>query len=221
MDYRRHYERLIERARDRTLCGYTERHHVLPKCLGGDDSIVNVVRLTPEEHYVAHQMLVKIHPGNHRLLWAAIAMTNGTTKRPRRNNKLYGWLRRKLACTLSILNAGRFVSDETRAKQRAAKLGIKRGPHSPETKAKMSAASKGKSKSESHRKALAAAKLGKKRKPIAEWHKQKLVEAARLCDRSYQLTDAYRRLQSQRSREAWAKRKRQQLDRQSLMLSGG
>lgn len=94
MDYRKHYDLLCERAKTRQLDCYTERHHVVPRCMGGDDSPDNLVDLTPEEHYVAHQLLVKMHPDHRGLVWAAHQMTkhqNGN----RNGNKLYGWLKRK------------------------------------------------------------------------------------------------------------------------------
>lgn len=62
MNYVAQYLKLIERARNRILDGYKERHRVKPRCLGGDDVQENLVYLTPEEHYVAHQLLVKIYP---------------------------------------------------------------------------------------------------------------------------------------------------------------
>lgn len=92
MDYQKHYTRLVERARGRVLSCYTEKHHVVPRCIGGLDTNDNLVELTPEEHYVAHQLLVKIYPDDERILYAAIMMI---PNRP--NNKLYGWLRRKLS----------------------------------------------------------------------------------------------------------------------------
>jgi hypothetical protein len=72
--------------------GYTEKHHIIPKCLGGSDEQSNLVNLTPEEHYIAHQLLVKIYPNSDSLVYAACMMI---PNRP--NNKLYGWLRRKLS----------------------------------------------------------------------------------------------------------------------------
>lgn len=50
--------------------------------------------MTPEEHYVAHQLLVKIHPENRKLVFAASMMCNGSNGR---NNKRYGWLKKKFA----------------------------------------------------------------------------------------------------------------------------
>lgn len=94
MDYKRHYDLLIERARTRQLTGYVERHHIIPRCMGGDNNKKNLVELTPEEHYVAHQLLVKIYPDNDKLVYAAHKMTV-SSKNQQRNNKRYGWLKRK------------------------------------------------------------------------------------------------------------------------------
>lgn len=96
MDYEKIYDSLMTKARHRTTPGYYEKHHVVPRCLGGDDCPTNLVKLTPEEHFVAHQLLVKIHPNNSKLAFAAHLMTTHTTNR-RAGNKLYGWLRRKLS----------------------------------------------------------------------------------------------------------------------------
>ena len=63
--------------------------------MGGSNKKENLVYLTAEEHYVAHQLLVKMYPDNKRLVYAANMMcTNSPTGQ--RNNKLYGWLRTKL-----------------------------------------------------------------------------------------------------------------------------
>ena len=91
MDYFKCYNTLIERARCRTTEGYTELHHITPRCMGGDDSEENLVKLYPEEHYLAHQLLVKMHPNHYGLVSAALYMCT------RPNNKLYGWLKRKRA----------------------------------------------------------------------------------------------------------------------------
>ena len=95
MNYKKHYDALIERSKNRTLSVYTEKHHILPRCMGGDNSKNNIVRLTPEEHYVAHQLLVKIY-NIPALVYAANMMTNTSNTNHIRNNKLYGWLRKRL-----------------------------------------------------------------------------------------------------------------------------
>lgn len=106
MNYRKIYENLINRSKNRVLEDYTEKHHIVPKCMGGSDEQENLVNLTPEEHYVAHQLLVKIYPDNDSLIYAACMMV---PNRP--NNKLYGWLRRKLSKTRSRQQTGKTNSN--------------------------------------------------------------------------------------------------------------
>lgn len=101
MNYKKIYESLISRAHVRTIEIYTESHHIIPRCVGGTDDVANLVRLTPEEHYLAHQLLVKIYPDNTKLISAAQMMV---PNRP--SNKLYGWLRRRYSKAKSICQSG-------------------------------------------------------------------------------------------------------------------
>jgi len=96
MNYKKHYDLLIERSRTRVLTGYVEKHHIVPKCLGGSDDTENIAVLTPEEHFLAHQLLVKIYPNSPPLVNAALMMTTHHTS-ARANNKLFGWLRRRFS----------------------------------------------------------------------------------------------------------------------------
>lgn len=105
MNYSKHYNVLIERAKHRKISGYMENHHIIPKCVGGNNTKENIVSLTPEEHYVAHQLLIRIYPDNRKLIFSANMMcvrNNGQS----RNNKRYGWLRKKMASALSKEAAG-------------------------------------------------------------------------------------------------------------------
>lgn len=96
MDYQKIYRELTNRAKTRKLLGYSEYHHIIPKCIGGDNTKENLVNLTPEEHYVAHQLLIKIYPNNISLVNAAMMM------RPQRpTNKIYGWLKRRFSANQS------------------------------------------------------------------------------------------------------------------------
>lgn len=96
MNYQRIYDTIIERGRQRTLLEYTEEHHIVPRCLGGTDDSNNLVNLTAEEHYVCHQLLVKMHPHHIGLVSAAMFMTGGNNQQ-RMNNKTYGWLKRRFS----------------------------------------------------------------------------------------------------------------------------
>lgn len=81
--------------------GYVERHHVIPKCMGGTDDPENLVDLTPEEHYVAHLLLAKANPDESSLWYACHMMGITNTKPGRKNNKSYGFVRREFAKRIS------------------------------------------------------------------------------------------------------------------------
>jgi hypothetical protein len=51
-----------------------ERHHVIPKCMGGSNREENLVYLTAKEHFIAHKLLVRVHPDVYGLAQALIAM---------------------------------------------------------------------------------------------------------------------------------------------------
>lgn len=90
MNYKKIYDSLIERAKNRKLECYTEQHHIIPRCLNGSNDKLNLVDLTPEEHYLAHQLLIKIYQDEPKLVYAAIMMIPN-----RKSNKLYGWIKRR------------------------------------------------------------------------------------------------------------------------------
>ena len=61
MNYERLYQRIIDNRINTPFIGYTERHHIVPKSLGGDDNPSNLVDLTAREHFVCHLLLTKIY----------------------------------------------------------------------------------------------------------------------------------------------------------------
>lgn len=95
MNYKHHYDRLILKARNRSIPKnvYREIHHIIPKCIGGTDDENNLIALLAEEHLVAHLLLTKIYPTSFGLLKAAYSMTNGFNYGTRSFNKEYKWVR--------------------------------------------------------------------------------------------------------------------------------
>lgn len=112
MNYKAIYDRLIARARIRAEkqgeC--YERHHVVPRCLSGGDEPQNLVLLTPEEHYLAHQLLTKIHPGHKGLIASAMYVTS------RGGMRVHGWLRRQQRLAMLGENHPINRSEEVRRK---------------------------------------------------------------------------------------------------------
>lgn len=134
MDYQKHYNNLIERAQQRSLEEYyVELHHIIPKCVGGTNLKSNLVNLTPEEHFVAHQLLVKIYPTEPKLIYACMLMCVSNEHQQRTSNKAYGWIRRKNSET----RKGRNVGVDNPAKR-------------SEVRQKISEAMKGRKRSNSH-----------------------------------------------------------------------
>jgi len=101
MNYQKIYDSLIERAK--LSCRkkykntdddfvYYENHHIVPRCQGGGDTKENKVLLTAREHFVVHQLLVKIYKKN-RSLWYALYSMSRKNKFHIRNNREYEWIR--------------------------------------------------------------------------------------------------------------------------------
>ena len=61
MNYQKIYNSLVEYRQQNPANGYVEKHHILPKSMGGSDEAANLVVLTGREHWVAHLLLWKIH----------------------------------------------------------------------------------------------------------------------------------------------------------------
>lgn len=73
------YEEFINNileTRGRFACGeeYHERHHIVPRCMGGGDEDENLIDLFAREHFIAHKLLADENPDNHKLIYAYICM---------------------------------------------------------------------------------------------------------------------------------------------------
>lgn len=72
--YKKMYEQLIEHRRNNQPDDivYCEKHHILPRSLGGTDESDNIVKLTGREHFIAHRLLVKFTKGvyHYKMAWA-------------------------------------------------------------------------------------------------------------------------------------------------------
>jgi hypothetical protein len=158
VNYELHYGKLIERARLRSRPeGYTERHHIKPRCIGGSDEADNLVELTPEEHYVAHQLLVKMNPGVIALVLAANMMAISPTN-ARSCNRIYGWIKRAMSEATSRRFKGRsWTSDQNQSRSRV----VSAQWADDDFRAKRSAAMRGRSWTDESRAARSAAMKGK------------------------------------------------------------
>lgn len=99
MNYENLYRLLIERAKNREALDHKEIHHIVPKCLGGSDDPLNLVALTPREHYIAHWLLWKMKRGRdkHKMAFAFFAMASMSNQHQRREISSRQFERAKIA----------------------------------------------------------------------------------------------------------------------------
>lgn len=187
MNYSKLYDALIEKARSENReklqkgdpsYRYYERHHVIPKCLGGTWSKNNLVLLTAREHFLCHWILYKSTPSELKLAYAFSRMCCGNRHSSARkvNSCLFKYAREASAVAQSIMHKGTKYSEEHKKKLSVAQLQssrhFSRGKHlTEEHKRKIGNANKislkgkeswnkGKSLTEDTRRKLSAAHQG-------------------------------------------------------------
>jgi hypothetical protein len=104
MNYQRIYDSLIIKRQKTPATGYTERHHILPRSMGGSDDPTNLVVLSGREHWVAHLLLYKIYK-NQKMAFACHMMAMRCEERgiPRvRNSHMYQKVRKVLAKSMHL-----------------------------------------------------------------------------------------------------------------------
>lgn len=119
MNYIRKYNEIIVNAkfRNKPDC-YCEKHHIIPRCLNGNNSYENLVVLTAKEHFIVHHLLTKIFPKNHKLFFAFNAMCGWKSQKtksryiPKLSAKEYEQLRIKRVETISKCLKGKPKSEE-------------------------------------------------------------------------------------------------------------
>jgi len=98
--YHNWYYNIIERAKSRTIFGYTERHHIIPKSLGGSNNADNIVSLTAREHFICHLLLIKIVDDavKHKMVYAAWQQSRPSkNKEVKVTGRIYEMLRHQLS----------------------------------------------------------------------------------------------------------------------------
>jgi len=112
--YSQWYQKLVEGAvirgwSKKTAPCYTEKHHIIPRSLGGDNTKDNLVHLTAREHFVAHLLLTKMCDGMQKSkMHFALHMFNITPGHTERyiNSNLYEYVRKGYAEAVSRTHLG-------------------------------------------------------------------------------------------------------------------
>lgn len=157
--YTRIYNMIIAQARTRVNDCYVERHHIIPKSLGGNNSKENLVELTAREHFICHKLLVKMTEGKDktkmRYAVYSFMQNNPYQKRKKLTSRDYEYLRQQVALANKERPGpwkGKTLSDEHRKNLSNAKKGKKLGPKSEDHRRKISESKKGHIQSQETRK---------------------------------------------------------------------
>lgn len=88
--------------------GYVEKHHIIPKCLGGTNEVDNIVYLSARHHFVCHKLLVKITQGQSRykMLEAVSIFSNNKNRNLPFTSKDIELIRKSNSLAASIRNIG-------------------------------------------------------------------------------------------------------------------
>lgn len=162
--YTKWYYSIINNARLRELENiYNEKHHIIPKSLGGNNLKENLIQLTAKEHFICHLLLTKMTLGKEKskmvyAAWALANLNNDTQDRKKITSKTYSILRENFSLIHSANRIGSRQTEETKQKQRKPKnyptgvCHLKNTKRSESVKSKISNTLSGKKKSEEHKK---------------------------------------------------------------------
>ena len=127
------YHKLVDSAKLRgnrknakQLLGYVESHHIIPRCMGGDNTVSNIVHLTAREHFVCHLMLTRMVSDiaiSHSLSLALWSFRMSASDRKPLTAWEYEYARKKAAAATSVQHTGKEISQETRDKISIARKG--------------------------------------------------------------------------------------------------
>lgn len=123
MDYKKVHDSIIDRALSRkSVDGYTEKHHIVPKSMGGGNDKSNLVTLTAREHYIIHWLLFKIHR-NQEMAFAWHRMTHGKASVKRYVSHTFTYARKTRAAYVSAFLKGKSLTEKHKSRLSAAKSG--------------------------------------------------------------------------------------------------
>lgn len=199
--YTKIYYKIIENAKNRNITGYTEKHHIVPKSLGGLDIDSNLVPLTAKEHYIVHLLLTKMvnDPAHKQKMWGALwSMTRLIS--PQHKNQRYikssiFYHKAKENIDFGKGNRGRKQSKEEIEKRAAS---LKGKVCSDETKRKIGNANKKYTGREPWNK-------GKKVGPMSDELRHKHSLALKGIPKSDQVKENMKLAQASRSTESYAR----------------
>lgn len=140
VNYKKIYESFIldRLSKEDELDGYFERHHIVPRSLGGGDDKCNIIKLTPSDHFFAHSLLAKIYGGPMYFSLSIMAERNSSSARGYKPSRV------------KYDSCKKHMAEEQRKRMTGSGNSFYGRKHSEETRKKISLNRRGKCKGASH-----------------------------------------------------------------------
>jgi len=179
--YTKWYANIIANAKSRHSIGYVEKHHIVPRSVGGSDLESNIVSLTAREHFICHMLLTRITSGHHQVLMR-FALGKFIQTAPGQERSFTSWEYNKIREAISQARTGRKHSDDARKKMSDKRKGrtpwnkgIKQGPHSEESNKKRSATLTGRERTPEFCQKVSEGKKGHKSGMTGKKHSEETI----------------------------------------------
>lgn len=158
--YETWYAAITKRGQVRELDSHTEIHHIIPKSLGGSNSISNLTSLTAREHFICHWLLTKIHregEAHWKMLNALRIMRAENAKQTRYSNRITARVYNNLKEEYAKLQSEKMMGENNPLYGK---------PRTENAKSKISEANTGRVQPINEKLKQKAAQTGRKREPF-------------------------------------------------------
>lgn len=163
------YDSIILAAQSRTTNGYVERHHIIPKSLGGSDRKENLVSLTAREHFICHWLLTKMVTGQHlpkmQLALAKMCSISSNQQRYKITSRMFEYVRKQCSEATSGANNPMYGKPRSAKDKLAISIAVKAA----------NSANGPRVLSEEHKQKIGLSKIGK---PRPQWIIDKMRAAS-------------------------------------------
>jgi hypothetical protein len=165
--YEKWYNQITQNGKTSKAEG-DERHHILPRSLGGSDDSQNIAFITPREHFICHWLLTKIYPVGEehwKMVNAFRMMRAENSNQKRYATKITARVYENLKKEYSKLQSERVVGENNPMYGKT---------HTEEARRAISEKNTGKKLSQEQRAKQVKAQTGRKRKPFSEEWRSKM-----------------------------------------------
>jgi hypothetical protein len=183
------YYAIVNKAKNTQYNQYTEKHHIIPRCLGGSDENENLIRFSAREHFICHWLLTKMTEGSnfekmiHAMRMLKAENPNQTRYETKITARVYENIKQDYSLIASKNNSG-------------FKNGFYGKHHTEEAKQRISKANTGKHLTEEQCEKVRQSKVGKVRPAFTEEWLANIKEA-----RQGEKNGMYGKIQSDETKE--------------------